>query len=287
MTSDGETKRRILGEEIVKEIRFPLISQKDFASVVFDSRILNLEEFGNMLKYYSGVLTTPLPFLQASRIDSTMHRCCRFQTFCSPKERWNYGGAADCIILTVKKPVKLYGAQHFGSESGEYTVTTDVIDPLDNTSLVSRTGSYTSEKSDTHAYYGFDVLFDRPVILKADKEHKVKSLIEALNRGTAKAGKHQWSARECSLHFVARGIALMGPMKTEDSFLEFCFQHPSRNSNVTRTVPLALFTPFGELCWRITLSAPRQHKHFRLSSFYARMWKNPSFARGNTVTLMS
>ena len=143
MTSDGETKRRILGEDIVKGIRFPLISQKDSASVVFDSRILNLEEFGNLLKYYSGVLTTPLPFLQASRIDSTMHRCCRFQTFCSPKERWNYGGAADCIILTIKKPVKLYGVQHFGSESGEYTVT---IDPLDNTSLVSRTGNYTSEK---------------------------------------------------------------------------------------------------------------------------------------------
>ena len=101
-----------------------------------------------MLKYNSGVITTLLPFLQASRIDSTMHQCCRFQTFCSPKERWNYGEAADCIILTIKKPVKLYGVQHFGSESGEYTVTTDIVDPLDNTSLVSRTGNYISERSD-------------------------------------------------------------------------------------------------------------------------------------------
>ena len=30
----------------------------------------------------------------------------------------------------------------------------------------------------------------------------------------------------------------MGPMKAADSFLEFCFQYPSRNSNVTRTVPI-------------------------------------------------
>ena len=45
-------------------------------------------------------------------------------------------------------PVKLYGVQHFGSESGEYTVTTDIVDPLDNTSLASRTGDYTSERSD-------------------------------------------------------------------------------------------------------------------------------------------
>ena len=36
----------------------------------------------------------------------------------------------------------------------------------------------------------------------------------------------------------------MGPIKAEDSFLEFCFQYPSRNSNVTRIVPSALFAPF-------------------------------------------
>ena len=210
MISDGRTKRRILGEDIVKGIRFPLIPQKDFASVVFDSRILNLEEFGNMLKYYSGVLTTLLPFLQASRIDSTMHQCCRFQTFCSPKERWNYGGAADCIILTVKKPVKLYGVQHFGSESGEYTVTTDVIDPFDNTSLVSRTGSYTSEKSDTHAYYGFDVLFDRPVILKADKEYKVKSLIKGPKSWYSESGKASVECQGVQITFRSSGDSSNG-----------------------------------------------------------------------------
>ena len=43
ITRDGESKRRILGEEIVKEIRFPLMSQQEFASVVFDSDILFFE----------------------------------------------------------------------------------------------------------------------------------------------------------------------------------------------------------------------------------------------------
>ena len=180
VTSDGETKRRILGEEIVKGIRFPLIPQKDFASVVFDSRILNYEEFGNMTKYYNGLINTPLPFLKASRIDSTVHRCCRFKMF-SPMEYWKYGKTPDCIILTVKKPVRLHGVQHFGSEGGEYTVTTDIVDLMDNTSLVSRAGNYASEKSDADAYYGFDVLFDRPVILKAYKEYIVKSLIKGPN----------------------------------------------------------------------------------------------------------
>ena len=77
--------------------------------------------------------------------------------------------------------------------------------------------------------------------LLRSKKQKCKQfkfiIVNALFPARSKVGKHQWSAREYNLHFVARGIVLMGPMKTEDSFLEFFFQHPSRNSNVTRTVP--------------------------------------------------
>ena len=218
VASDGETKRRILGEEIVKGIRFPLIPQKDFASVVYDSRILNYEELGNMIKYYNGISTTPLPFLQASRMDSTMHRCYRFQTFNSPGERWWYSGNTDCIILTVKKPVKLYGVQHFGSESGEYTVTTDIVDPVDNTSLVSRTGNYTSEKSDTHAYYRFDVLFDRPVILKADKEYLVKSLIKGPNSWYGDGGQTSVECQGVQFTFSSSGDSSNGTGKNSGQF---------------------------------------------------------------------
>ena len=218
MTSHGETKRRILGEEIVKGIRFPLIPQKDFASVVFDSRILNYEELGNMIKYYNGISTTPLPFLQASRIDSTIHRCFRFETFNSPVERWGYSGKTDGIILTVKKPVKLYGVQHFGSESGEYTVTTDIVDLVDNTSFVSRTGNYTSEKSDTHAYYGFDVLFDRPVILKADKEYKVKSLIKGPNSWYSEDGQTSVECQGVQFTFSSTMDSSNGTNKSRGQF---------------------------------------------------------------------
>ena len=69
MTPDGNVKRRILGEEIVKAIRFPLMPLEEFASVVFDSYILTIQEVGDMMKHYSGILASPLPFTQASRID--------------------------------------------------------------------------------------------------------------------------------------------------------------------------------------------------------------------------
>ena len=73
LTLDGKTKRRILGEDIVKAIRFPLISQKDFMSVVFDSDILTFHEVGNMMKHYSGVLKYPLLFKDTARSGIPMY----------------------------------------------------------------------------------------------------------------------------------------------------------------------------------------------------------------------
>ena len=176
ITSDGETKRRVLGEDIVNGIRFPLMEEKDFASVVLDSHLLNHEELCNMIKHYNNVLNIPLPFLQARRGISYKQRCQRFNEF---PIGWDYNNhRPDYILLSVNKPIELHGVEHFGSEGGEYTVKTDIVDPMNHTSLVSQTGNYTSEKSDTRAYYGFEVLFDHPVILEANKEYKVMSLIE-------------------------------------------------------------------------------------------------------------
>ena len=47
---DDCTKREILGDEIVKAIRFPLMSHEEFASVVIDCNILTLKEVGELVK---------------------------------------------------------------------------------------------------------------------------------------------------------------------------------------------------------------------------------------------
>ena len=51
----GKTKRRLLGEEIVKGIRFPLMSLAEFATVVDDTAILSRKETDDMMKCYSNV----------------------------------------------------------------------------------------------------------------------------------------------------------------------------------------------------------------------------------------
>ena len=62
IVTDGNAKRRIIGEETLKEIRFPLMLEKEFASSVIDSNILNVQEVGVMMKHYNQVLTSPLPY---------------------------------------------------------------------------------------------------------------------------------------------------------------------------------------------------------------------------------
>ena len=52
IVTDGNAKRRIIGEKILKEIRFPLMLEREFASFVIDSNILNVQEVGVMMIRY-------------------------------------------------------------------------------------------------------------------------------------------------------------------------------------------------------------------------------------------
>ena len=197
---EGDVKRRILGEEIVKEIRFPFISQEEFASVVFDSHILSFQEFGDMIKHYNNVLSTPLPYKQIPRL-GYIRRFSRFKTIHTAGS-WNYNSSKpDRIHFTVSKPVMLHGVQHFGSCGGEYTVSTEVKDSTNDSILVKQSGSYLSEKADTDSYYGFDVEFDRPVSLLENKEYELVSLIKGPPSSFGETGQKTVDSRGVQLTF--------------------------------------------------------------------------------------
>ena len=201
ITPDGESKRRILGEEIVKAIRFPLMSQQEFATVVIDAEFLTVKEVGSMMKHYNGVLTRSLPFVEAPRKKSSnIHGCQRFRVLNSPDNGWAYGVYnifPDCIIFSVNKPIMLHGVQHFGSEGGNYTVSMEVKDTRDGSSLVKQSGSYASEKEKTCSYYGFSVQLDRPVRLMANKMYALESLIK---------GPKSWYGTEGQTSVECQGV---------------------------------------------------------------------------------
>ena len=177
LTPDGEVKRKILGEEIVKSLRFPAMSQKEFASVVFDLDILTKKETGLMFKHYSDVhVKSPLPFMASPRI-WRFHRCYRFAAVNPPRVEsgpWCHSGTTPFSLkLKVNKPVMLYGVQHFGSEGGQYTVSLEVKDTRSGCYLVQQSGSHSSVKDEKHAFYGFDVMFDCPVALEQERGYEI------------------------------------------------------------------------------------------------------------------
>ena len=178
LTLDGETKRRLLGEEIVKGIRFPLMSLAEFATVVCDTAILSRKETNDMIKYYGNVLKTPLPFLQGARKEPPVFRVNRFDGYGQGLFALNYSTSLpDSVHFSVNKPIKLLGIQHFGSDGGKHTVSTEVKDTSTNLTVVKRSGTFTSEKDANNIYYGFFVLFNNPVCLEANKQYKLESLI--------------------------------------------------------------------------------------------------------------
>ena len=184
LTPDGEVKRRVLGEEIVKAIRFPVMSHKEFASVVVDCDILTKRELGVMIKHY-GDASFKCPFIHYPRSGRTVHRCIRFASL--KLASWGYGESADAFGVTVSKPIKLHGVHHFGIEGCCYTVSVEVKDALSGLSLVKQTGTHFPKKEETNGLYVFDVIFNHPVHLEQDKRYEVVSLM--------RGGSSRWSVK--------------------------------------------------------------------------------------------
>ena len=228
-TPEGDAKRRILGEEIVKAIRFPLMSLKEFAFVVIDSDILTLKEVGDIIKHYSDVSTSSSPFMQVPRTGYARYRCHRFDKICPPNslnDFWHYRDSdRDSVQFCVSKAVTLFGVQHFGSEFGEYTVVTEVKDGADDSSIVKQSGSYASEKnkSENDQYYGFDIQFDHPVCLQENKKYKLVSLVKGPTSWYGNKGRESVECEGVRFTFTSSDASSNGTSVTNGQFSAFIF----------------------------------------------------------------
>ena len=222
LTPDSKVKRKVLGEEIVKAIRFPVMSYNEFASVVLDCCILTKGELIFLIKHYGDAsLKCPLPFIHSPRSGSIVHR---FYRFASLDFSWSHGGvAADALGVTVSKPIALHGVQHFGSEGGNYTVSLEVKDAVRGLSLVKQTGTYSSEIDETNSYYGFDVTFNRPVYLEKDKPYEVVSVIAGPSSWRVGAGKNPVAVQGVQFSFSNSSASSNGTTVDNGQFSAFLF----------------------------------------------------------------
>lgn len=84
----------------------------------------------------------------------------------------------------MNRDITLHGVCLFGSAYNSYKVTLEVKDTTKNTTVVSKSGTYTSKRllyeSETERsveYYGYEVLFDSAASLKMNTRYQIEALI--------------------------------------------------------------------------------------------------------------
>ncbi|XP_078344862.1 BTB/POZ domain-containing protein 6-B-like [Oculina patagonica] len=172
LTPDGNMKRRILGDNTLKGIRFPLMQEKEFVSIVLSCKILTPEEVYEIMKYFNSVASTPVGFPEKKRAGSNLS-CRRFgglETCCG----WHYL-SDDCIDFKIDKEIELHGVRMFGTENGDYVAILRILDPEGNYVVEAKSGKFSSTRvlSQSTCYYGFDILFDNPIFLSKDRKYRV------------------------------------------------------------------------------------------------------------------
>ena len=177
-TASGELKRKILGERIIKAIRFPVMTQREFAAVVVEKRILTPEELVRFFQFFSSTLTSPVGFPETKRSGPVL-RCGRFESVV--ETGWYYYGDRDVLSFTVNKDITLHGVCLCGSNSNDYTVTLKLWNntgPLvELIPQVTRTFSSRLLEYKGCTYYGFKVRFDSSVALKKNTSYMISASI--------------------------------------------------------------------------------------------------------------
>ena len=218
LVADGQLKRRILGEEIIKSIRFPIMTAKEFADVVLDTNILHPNEITFLFKFFNSSVSSPLMFSKSPRQSRDNRSICRYGRFQSLEDRgWDYFGKKDFLSFTVDRNFTLHGLCLFGSENNSYTETLEVKDVSNGVTIVSKSGTYPSKRLqyEQFSYYGFKVLFDFAARLKKNTDYQIEALISGPQSGKG-----------------VNGYANVGKSSVTFSFLET--EH-RLNSNLTST----------------------------------------------------
>lgn len=173
MSTDGDAKRNVLGEKIVKEVRFPLMKKEEFATVVPDSKILTSLEVNNMMNNFNSVSTPPVGFHGDKRV-GTSQSCFRYS--CVIEKVLNIGAAhKKCLNFHTDKDIALHGIRLFGMENRSFEVMVRIKEISSDKLVAQKNGIFSSSMVHSRecSYHGFDAMFD-PVKLKSKVKYNIK-----------------------------------------------------------------------------------------------------------------
>ena len=137
-------KRRMLGEEVIKAIRFPIMTMEEFASFVPDTNLLNLDEITVLFKFFA-IKTSPVAFSKVPR-RKPICRVGRFQSMKTGGCSYGSDGSSHGLCFTVDGNITLRGICLLGSENNAYRVTLNLNESSTGITVISKAGTYSSER---------------------------------------------------------------------------------------------------------------------------------------------
>ena len=198
--ADGQEIREILGERIVKAIRFPAMERKNFASVVLDTEILTYDEVNAIIKHQCNLMQSSLLNFPVFKRSGPSHSesCCRF-TRSSMKFGWNNSESdKSCLGISVDRDIIFHGVKLFGSRDNTYSVSLSLIKDLDGKVLASVDGVFSSPSCATEASdYDFVVTFKEPALLRKGDEYELECRI---------SGPQSWYGTEGHQTICCHGV---------------------------------------------------------------------------------
>ena len=230
LSTDGSEKRKILGERIVKGIRFPVMTQHEFAAVVLDCKILTQDEAFSLVKYFNSVPDTPLGFSEKKRTSSrgSFQRAYRFRSVVYTDSGYPYGAAKrDCLLFEVGKDISLLGVTLCRSKNDNYAVSIQIkyLDKGDWNCICSKTGKFSSDgiESELVCYYGFNIFFDSPVVITKSKLYRIEASICGSNSCCGVDGSKYVLCSGVTFSFSKSSESSNGTRVERGQFPEFLF----------------------------------------------------------------
>ena len=204
LVPEGFVKRRILGERVVKGIRFPVMEENEFARVVLDCGILTHKECFDLMKYFNSVLNTPVGFSEVKRagyLNELLNVMCSFRSL---NKGWPYYSISKSIILlSLDKNIKLHAVRLFGSENSEYAATLTVT-ILNGPHVATEKGNFSSKQlhSAIGDYHGFYIVFKPAIALKAYCDYMFDAKIDGPPSWYGQSGRSGVKHSGVTFYFV-------------------------------------------------------------------------------------
>lgn len=224
LTLEGgwKEKREVLGP-VLELIRFPLMTEKEFAGVVLLSKLLDLDEVTDMIRFYNKLpVIEGLKFSKKPRVYSEVLECKRFETFGGC---WSYGTVADAILFSVNVPVVLLGFRLIGKQDCEYSVSLKLFEMKWAGKLLwSKVETRTASKLGGCSYSGYDVIFDSGVTLRVDTPYTIQALIKGPTSDGGLQGNSTVDVKNVKFTFENSAQSMNGTEVTRGQFpvLFFC-----------------------------------------------------------------